>query len=132
MTVRLMTFGRYELNLNTGELRRNGIPVPLEHQPARALVVLTSRAGELVTRDELRRAIWNGDTFVDFDRGMNYCIRHLRAASAMMRGSRGSSRPCRGRGIDSLLKFRTSPTFPLSSNLAPPSTNHNGRDSGRG
>jgi DNA-binding winged helix-turn-helix (wHTH) protein len=80
MTARLVTFDRYELNLNTGELRRNGVPVPLEHQPARALVVLTSKAGALVTRDELRRAIWNGDTFVDFDRGMNYCIRHLRAA----------------------------------------------------
>ena len=80
MPARLVTFDSYELNLNTGELRRNGAPVPLEHQPARALVVLVSRASELVTREELRRAIWDGDTFVDFDRGMNYCVRHLRAA----------------------------------------------------
>jgi DNA-binding winged helix-turn-helix (wHTH) protein len=80
MSPRLVIFDSYELNLNTGELRRDGAPVPLEHQPARALVVLASRAGELVSRDELRRAIWDGDTFVDFDRGMNYCIRHLRAA----------------------------------------------------
>jgi DNA-binding winged helix-turn-helix (wHTH) protein len=79
MTTRFAFFDRFELNLTTGELRRDGVPVPLEYQPARALIVLVARAGELVTRDELRRAIWDGDTFVDFDRGMNYCIRHVRA-----------------------------------------------------
>ena len=80
MTARLVSFDEFQLNLATGELLRKGAPVPLEHQPARALMVLASRTGQLVTRDELRRAIWDGDTFVDFDRGMNYCIRHLRAA----------------------------------------------------
>jgi DNA-binding winged helix-turn-helix (wHTH) protein len=80
MTTRFAFFDSFELNLATGELRRDGAPVRLEHQPARALMVLVARAGELVTRDELRREIWDDDTFVDFDRGLNYCIRHLRAA----------------------------------------------------
>ena len=80
MATRFVSFDEFQLNLATGELLRNGAPVPLEHQPMRALVLLASRTGQLVTRDELRRAIWDGDTFVDFDRGLNYCIRHLRAA----------------------------------------------------
>ena len=73
-------FGDFQLDLDTGELFRNGTPVSLERQPARALMLLASRPGALVTREELRRAIWDADTFVDFERGLNYCIRHLRAA----------------------------------------------------
>ena len=80
MATRFVSFDEFQLNLATGELLRNGAPVPLEHQPMRALVLLASRTGQLVTRDELQRAVWDADTFVDFDRGMNYCIRHLRAA----------------------------------------------------
>ena len=70
----------YELDPSTAELRRRGTVVPLERQPAVALTVLVSRAGRLVPRDDLRRAIWPDDVHVDFDRGMNYCIRQLRAA----------------------------------------------------
>jgi DNA-binding winged helix-turn-helix (wHTH) protein len=75
-----LRFDDYELTRPTGELRRNGRIVPLQRQPALALVLLASRRGELVTRGELRSAIWPDDTHVDFERGLNFCIRQVRAA----------------------------------------------------
>ena len=54
--------------------------MPLEPQPARALALLLSRAGDLVSRDELRAHLWSEDTHVDFDRGLAYCIGQLRSA----------------------------------------------------
>ena len=75
-----LRFEDYELTSSTGELRRNGRIVPLQRQPALALVLLASRRGELVTRAELRSAIWPDDTHVDFERGLNFCIRQVRAA----------------------------------------------------
>lgn len=74
-------FGAYEIDLATGELRRDGVPVPLQRQPARVLARLVARAGTLVPREELHAAIWgNNGVHVDFDRGLNYCIRQLREA----------------------------------------------------
>jgi DNA-binding winged helix-turn-helix (wHTH) protein len=75
-----LRFFDFELDPATGELWRRGHIVPLERQPAIALSCLASHAGRLVTRDDLRRAIWPDGVHVDFDRGMNYCIRQLRAA----------------------------------------------------
>jgi DNA-binding winged helix-turn-helix (wHTH) protein len=79
MSDEIVRFGAFELNLETSELRRNGESLPLERQPARVLTLLASRAGRLVTRDDLRAHIWPEGTHVDFDRGLNYCIRQVRA-----------------------------------------------------
>src|SRR5262245_24311847 len=73
-------FGPFELDLGRAELRRAGEAIKVPPQPFKALTVLVSRAGELVTRDELRRALWADDTFVDFNAGLNFCINQLRAA----------------------------------------------------
>jgi DNA-binding winged helix-turn-helix (wHTH) protein len=73
-------FDRFELNLQTGELKSRGVAVPLERQPAMALVRLVADRGQLVSRDDLRRAVWGDDTHVDFDRGLNYCLRQVRLA----------------------------------------------------
>src|ERR1700683_2498191 len=73
-------FGLFEFNLSTRELRRNGALVRLQPQPAQVLACLIERAGELVSRDELRLAVWGGETFVDFDRGLNFCIAQVRSA----------------------------------------------------
>jgi DNA-binding winged helix-turn-helix (wHTH) protein/TolB-like protein len=62
------------------ELTREGRPVRLEPQPARALAVLLARAGEVVTREELRAAIWGEHTHVDYDRGLAYCLAQVRTA----------------------------------------------------
>lgn len=73
-------FGVYEFDPSKGELRRDGHPVRLQAQPAQALGFLLSSAGETVSREELRRAIWDTETFVDFERGLNFCIAQIRSA----------------------------------------------------
>jgi len=73
-------FADFEFDERAGELRRNGDTKRLEPQPARVLGVLLERAGEVVTRPELQQRVWSGDTFVDFDRGLNYCIAQIRDA----------------------------------------------------
>ena len=73
-------FGIFEFDDRAAILIRSDRPVALEPQPARALALLLSRAGDLVSREELRAHLWGGDTHVDVDRGLAYCIGQLRAA----------------------------------------------------
>src|SRR6266404_9335957 len=73
-------FGEFELEPKSGELRKAGVPVKLQPQPLRVLVLLASNPGELVTREEIQQAIWEGVTFVDFEHGLNFCIKQIRAA----------------------------------------------------
>ncbi len=76
----LIRIGRCEFNPKTGELRRGGVDVMLPPQPAKLLILLVSRAGDLVTREELREHIWGQETFVDFDHRLNVCIKQIREA----------------------------------------------------
>lgn len=73
-------FGTFELDGDTRELRRQGRLVHLTGQPLAALELLVSRPGDVVTREELRRHIWGDSRFVDFDRGLNFCIATIRTA----------------------------------------------------
>ncbi len=73
-------FGVFLFDSNSLELSRNARPVRLQPQPAQVLATLLANAGRLVARDELRRAVWANDTFVDFDRGLNFCIAQIRTA----------------------------------------------------
>ena len=73
-------FGDFELDRMTLELRKAGQKIRLAPQPARVLVLLANRPGELVTRDELRREVWGEETHVDFERNLNYCINCVRDA----------------------------------------------------
>ena len=73
-------FGQFTFDADTGALTRNGLPVRLQPQPARVLSLLVSRPGEVVSRDALRQQIWGTDTFVDFERGLNFCIAQIRSA----------------------------------------------------
>src|SRR5687768_12180875 len=76
----MLRFGPFTLDATTGELRRDGQLVPLAPQPFRLLLALASRPGELVTREELRQQIWGDGTFVDFERGLNFCVLQARTA----------------------------------------------------
>jgi len=76
----LHKFGIFEFDTDSRELRKNGRAIALEPQPAKALAVLLAKAGEVVSRDELRDAVWGSDTHVDFDRGIAYCISQVRVA----------------------------------------------------
>lgn len=73
-------FAGFELDLSSGELIRNGKRLRLQGQPFLVLRVLLDRAGEVVTRDELQHQLWQGETFVDFDHGLNKAIAKLRDA----------------------------------------------------
>jgi DNA-binding winged helix-turn-helix (wHTH) protein/Tol biopolymer transport system component len=74
-----LRFGVFELNLNTGELHKSGRKVGLRPQAAKVLILLATRGGQLVGREELKAQIWGADTFVDFEHGLNLCIRQIRA-----------------------------------------------------
>src|SRR5580700_9615583 len=73
-------FGAYEVNFPARELRKHGIRVKLPGQPFDILAILLEHAGEVVTREELRRHLWPDDTFVDFEHGLNNSVKKLRAA----------------------------------------------------
>lgn len=71
-------FGLYEANLAAGELLKNGNKLRLQEQPFAVLAMLLDRAGQVVTREELRERLWAADTFVDFDHSLNTAINKLR------------------------------------------------------
>ena len=73
-------FGLYEFDPQTHELRREGAFIHLQAQPAQVLACLLAHAGEVVTREQLRQVVWGGETFVDFERGLNFCISQVRSA----------------------------------------------------
>lgn len=75
-----VVFDDYEIQLDSGELTRAGERVKLAPQPAKVLALLVRRAGETVTREEIRAEIWNDGTVVEFDQGLNFCIRQIRSA----------------------------------------------------
>jgi DNA-binding winged helix-turn-helix (wHTH) protein/TolB-like protein len=75
-----VTFGRFELDLESGALTREGTRVRLQPQPGRVLAILVEQAGEVVPRETLRQQVWPDGTFVDFERGLNFCIAQVRAA----------------------------------------------------
>jgi DNA-binding winged helix-turn-helix (wHTH) protein len=75
---RIARFGVFELDLTAGELRKNGAKLRLQEQPFQVLVLLLERAGDVVTREELRQKLWPADTFVDFDHSLNTAVNKLR------------------------------------------------------
>jgi len=77
---RRFRFGLFTLDSERGELRRENALVRLQTQPAQVLACLVERAGQVVSREELRKAVWGDGTFVDFDAGLNFCISQIRSA----------------------------------------------------
>ena len=73
-------FGTFEFDTDSRELTKNGRAIALEPQPAKALALLLAKAGDVVSRDQLRDAVWGSDTHVDFDRGIAYCLSQVRVA----------------------------------------------------
>src|SRR5262252_6897815 len=75
---RLIRFGVFELDLLSGELRKQGIKIQLQPKPLQMLEMLLERPGEVVTRQDLRLRLWGDDTFVDFEGGLNTAANRLR------------------------------------------------------
>jgi len=79
-TQELIRFGTFELNLSTEELRKSGTLIKLSPQPFKLLVMLAHRSGQIVTREEIQQTLWEGGTYVDFEQGMNHCVKQIRNA----------------------------------------------------
>ena len=77
---RVLRFDGFELDVRAAELRKAGVKLRLQGQPIQVLATLLNRAGELVTREELRAQVWPAETFVDFDHGLHNAIARLREA----------------------------------------------------
>jgi DNA-binding winged helix-turn-helix (wHTH) protein len=77
---RRVRFGLFEADLAAGELRRQGTKIRLSAQPFEVLAILLTRAGDVVTREDLRQKLWPSDTYVDFDHGLNAAVNKLREA----------------------------------------------------
>ena len=73
-------FGVFEVDGRTGELRKHGRPVKLRGRPFDILLLLLAKRGDLISREELRQQLWQADTFVDFDHGLNSSMNRLRDA----------------------------------------------------
>jgi DNA-binding winged helix-turn-helix (wHTH) protein/tetratricopeptide (TPR) repeat protein len=77
---RLIRFGIFEADLSAGELRKGGSRIRLQEQPFQILAMLLERPGQIITREDLRTRLWPGDTFVDFEHGVNSGVARLRDA----------------------------------------------------
>src|SRR5882757_8555811 len=73
-----VVFGPFEYDDTSGDLRKYGVPIRLQGKPLQILCLLVSRSGQIITRDELQRHLWEGTTFVDFEHGLNSAVNKLR------------------------------------------------------
>jgi Tol biopolymer transport system component/DNA-binding winged helix-turn-helix (wHTH) protein len=71
-------FGPFQLDTQSGQLKKNSVGLKLQGQPIQILELLLEKAGELVTREEIRQRLWATDTFVDFDHSLNTAVKKLR------------------------------------------------------
>ena len=76
----VIRFGDFRVDLDTGELFRNGQKIPLQEKPFQILKALIERQGQMVTREQLCRRLWTGDIYLDFERGLRTAISKLRRA----------------------------------------------------
>jgi len=77
---KLLRFGAFELDMTAAQLLKNGRVVRLQPQPFKLLCLLVTMRGQLVTRDQIRAALWSDDTFVDVEQGVNFAIKQVRDA----------------------------------------------------
>jgi DNA-binding winged helix-turn-helix (wHTH) protein len=76
----LYRFGTFEADATTGELRRQGLRIKLHSQPLQLLFLLLERPGEVLTREEICKALWPDGTFVDYEHGVNSAVNRIREA----------------------------------------------------
>jgi len=94
----ILSFGPFRLDTRTLELYRGSGRVPLRRQPCRVLALLAARPGQLVSRDDLRSAVWPSDVHVSFDLGLNSCLKQIRRALGERAGTTGFIETLPGRG----------------------------------
>jgi len=128
-TTQSWRFGVFEVDARNNELRRGGAPTKVREQSFRILVFLLEHAGELVTREDLQRALWSSGTFVDFDHGLNSAVMKLREAlgDSADKPLYIETVPKRGyRFIAPVSREKDQTLAPESTPLSPPGTNGEG------
>ncbi|PYQ45484.1 MAG: hypothetical protein DMF77_04035 [Acidobacteria bacterium] len=115
-------FGDFEFDPTSGELRKDGLKVRLQEQPFQILTLLLKRPGEVVTREEVRQALWPGDTFVDFDVGLNSAVKRLRDALGDSADSPRFVETLPRRGYRFIAALEAPPGLPPATLEAPPRT----------
>ncbi len=90
---RVAHFGVFEADLQRQRLEKRGAFVQLQDKPFQVLALFLERAGEVVSRDELRRRLWSAETFVEFDEGVNAAVGKLRYALGTLLRARFLLRP---------------------------------------
>jgi TolB-like protein/DNA-binding winged helix-turn-helix (wHTH) protein/Flp pilus assembly protein TadD len=113
-------FGDFEFDPTSGELRKDGLKVRLQEQPFQILTLLLKRPGEVVTREEVRQALWPGDTFVDFDVGLNSAVKRLRDALSDSADSPRFVETLPRRGYRFIAPLETPPGSPPATREEPP------------
>src|SRR6202171_3205681 len=73
-------FGVFEVYLQSSELRKSGIKLKLQDQPLQVLIALLEKPGVVIAREELRKKLWDDDTFVDFEHSLGTAINKIREA----------------------------------------------------
>jgi DNA-binding winged helix-turn-helix (wHTH) protein len=76
----ILRFEGFELHAASGELLRGGVRLPIQFQPFKLLTYFALHPGETISRETLRSHLWSQHTFVDFEAGLNFCIRQIRKA----------------------------------------------------
>jgi DNA-binding winged helix-turn-helix (wHTH) protein len=76
----IFRFGQFELDTESEELVKAGRTVKIQQQPYKLLCLLIAQAGKIVSRDDIRAALWPADTFVDYDQGVNFAMKQVRDA----------------------------------------------------
>jgi DNA-binding winged helix-turn-helix (wHTH) protein len=76
----ILRFEGFELDLTSRELSHKGSRIPIQLQPVRLLSYLALHPGAAISREALRNHLWSERTFVDFESGLNFCIRQIRKA----------------------------------------------------
>ncbi|MBV8206369.1 MAG: winged helix-turn-helix domain-containing protein [Acidobacteria bacterium] len=112
-------FGLFEFDRQSMDLRRLGAPVHLQSQPKQVLGRLLQNAGTVVSRDELRKAVWGETTFVDFERGLNFCISQVRTALGDDASSPAYVRTVARQGYEFIAPVKV--VEPAAATLQPPS-----------
>src|SRR5260370_35214471 len=107
-------FGPFELNLDTGELRKNGNRINLPRQAFQMLALLSGRPGELVSREEIRLALWPNETVVEWEHSINTAIKRIRAALGDSIAEPVYVETLRGRGYRFLGKIEPCVLSPVS------------------
>ena len=119
-STRIIRFGVFEVDLNAAELRKSGLRIKLPEQPFQILTVLLEKPGELVTREELRNRLWQSDTFVDFDHGVNNAVGRLREVLGDSSDSPRFIETLPRRGYRFIAHVDESPWLPSSSTPSQP------------